>query len=122
MNRKLPLFLGILAIVLGIVGASATYTIHQTQQAIVLMFGNPKRVIVEPGLKFKVPFAENVQFYEKRVLNLDPPVESILLADQKRILVDAFARYRLGFVRQPPAFPANNTGSDGIEDSAAPAA
>ena len=95
MNRKLPLILGILAIVLGIVGMSATYTIHQTQQAIVLMFGNPKRVIIEPGLKFKIPFAENVQFYEKRVLNLDPPVESILLADQKRILVDAFARYRI---------------------------
>ncbi|MHA1154225.1 MAG: protease modulator HflC, partial [Alphaproteobacteria bacterium] len=78
-----------------IVGSGAFYTVHQTQQAIVLMFGNPKRVATEPGLKFKIPFIENVLFYEKRVLNLDPPVESIILSDQKRILVDAFARYRI---------------------------
>jgi membrane protease subunit HflC len=95
MNRKTSLILGILVIVLGIVGSSALYTVHQTQQAIVLMFGNPKRVATEPGLKFKLPFVENVLYYDKRVLNLDPPVESIILSDQKRILVDAFARYRI---------------------------
>lgn len=94
MNRRTYLILGIAAIVLGIVASSSLFTVHQTQQAIVLLFGNPKRVLVEPGLKFKLPW-ENVLFYEKRVLNLDPPVESILLADQKRILVDAFARYRI---------------------------
>jgi len=95
MNRKALLILGVLVILLGIVGSGAFYTVHQTQQAIVLMFGNPKRVATEPGLKFKIPFIENVLFYEKRVLNLDPPVESIILSDQKRILVDAFARYRI---------------------------
>ena len=95
MNRKVLLILGILVIVLGVVGLSAIYTVHQTQQAIVLMFGNPKRVATEPGLKFKLPFVENVLYYDKRVLNLDPPVESIILSDQKRILVDAFARYRI---------------------------
>ena len=95
MNRKTLLILGVLAILLGIVGSSALYTVHQTEQAIVLMFGNPKRVATDPGLKFKIPFFENVLYYEKRVLNLDPPVESIILSDQKRILVDAFARYRI---------------------------
>jgi len=95
MKRKVLLILGILVIVLGVVGLSAVYTVHQTQQAIVLMFGNPKRVATEPGLKFKLPFVENVLYYDKRVLNLDPPVESIILSDQKRILVDAFARYRI---------------------------
>ncbi len=95
MNRKVLLILGILAIVLGIVASSGLYTVHQTQHAIVLMFGNPKRVALEPGLKFKIPFIENVLYYETRVLNLDPPVESIILSDQKRILVDAFARYRI---------------------------
>ncbi len=95
MNRKISLILGILVIVLGVVGLSAVFTVHQTQQAIVLMFGNPKRVITEPGLKFKLPFVENVLFYDRRMLNLDPPVESIILSDQKRILVDAFARYRI---------------------------
>jgi membrane protease subunit HflC len=69
--------------------------VHQTVQAIVLQFGKPIRVVTEPGLNWKIPFLQNVQYYEKRVLNLDPPVESILLADQKRILVDAFARYRI---------------------------
>ena len=68
---------------------------HQTRQAIVLEFGKPIRVVTEPGLNWKLPFVQNVLYYEKRVLNLDPPVESILLSDQKRILVDAFARYRI---------------------------
>ncbi len=95
MNRNVLLVLGILVIVLGIVGSSALYTVHQTQQAIVLFFGNPKRVATEPGLHFKIPFVENVLYYERRMLNLDPPVESMLLSDQKRILVDAFARYRI---------------------------
>ena len=95
MNRNVLLVLGILVIVLGIVGLSALYTVHQTQQAIVLLFGNPKRVTTDPGLHFKIPFVENVLYYETRVLNLDPPVESMLLSDQKRILVDAFARYRI---------------------------
>ncbi len=95
MKSKGLLFLGILVIVLGVVSLSSLYTVHQTQQAIVLMFGNPKRVITEAGLQFKIPFFEEVIFYEKRMLNLDPPVESIILSDQKRILVDAFARYRI---------------------------
>jgi membrane protease subunit HflC len=95
MNRKILLALGVLVIVVGITAASAAFTVLQTTQAIVLQFGEPKRVVVDPGLHWKRPFIQNVLYYEKRVLNLDPPVESILLADQKRILVDAFARYRI---------------------------
>ncbi len=95
MNRKSFLILGILVIALGIAVSSAAFTVHQTTQAIVLQFGEPKRVVTEPGLHWKLPILQNVLYYEKRVLNLDPPVESILLADQKRILVDAFARYRI---------------------------
>ena len=95
MNRRAFLILGILVIVLGLVISGAAFTVHQTNQAIVLQFGEPKRVITEPGLNWKIPIMQNVLYYEKRVLNLDPPVESILLADQKRILVDAFARYRI---------------------------
>lgn len=95
MSNKLPLILGIIAVAVGIVASGALFTVHQTQQAIVLQFGNPKHQITEPGLNFKLPFVQNVLFYERRVLNLDPPVQSILLSDQKRILVDAFARYRI---------------------------
>src|SRR3972149_3556168 len=64
-------------------------------QAIVMQFGKPIRVVSEPGVDWGSPIGQNVLYYEKRVLNLDRPVESILLADQKRILVDAFARYRI---------------------------
>ncbi len=95
MNRKTSLFLGVLVILLGIVVSSAAFTVHQTSQAIVLQFGNPKQAYREPGLHWKLPFIQNVIFYDRRVLNLDPPVESIILSDQKRILVDAFARYRI---------------------------
>jgi len=95
MNRKIFLVLGILAIVGGIAVSSAAFTVHQTTQALVLQFGDPIRVVTEPGLHWKTPFLQNVLYYEKRVLNLDPPVESILLSDQKRILVDPFARYRI---------------------------
>ncbi len=95
MSRRVLLFLGILAIVAGIVASSAAFTVHQASQAIVLQFGDPKRFITEAGLHWKMPFIQNVLYYEKRVLNLDPPVESILLSDQKRLLVDAFARYRI---------------------------
>ncbi len=95
MSRKISLIIGVIVIIAGIGLASAAFTVHQTTQAIVLQFGAPVRVVTEPGLNWKLPFLQNVQYYEKRVLNLDPPVESILLADQKRILVDAFARYRI---------------------------
>jgi membrane protease subunit HflC len=95
MSRKLSLILGILVIIAGAVLFTALFTVNQKEQAIVLMFGDPKRVITEPGLQFKLPWVENVLYYEKRVLNLDPPVERVLLSDQKRLLVDAFARYRI---------------------------
>jgi len=95
MGRKSFLILGILVVAIGIGVSSAAFTVHQTTQAIVLQLGEPKRVVTQPGLHWKLPLVQNVLFYEKRVLNLDPPVESILLSDQKRILVDAFARYRI---------------------------
>jgi membrane protease subunit HflC len=95
MNRNVLFVLGILVIVLGIVVSSAAFTVHQTSQAIVLQFGNIKQTYQDAGLHWKLPFIQNVLYYDKRVLNLDPPVESIILSDQKRILVDAFARYRI---------------------------
>src|SRR3546814_18821365 len=60
-----------------------------------MQFGEPKRVISEPGLSWKIPLLQNVQYYEKRVMNLDPPAENILLTDQKRLIVDVFARSRI---------------------------
>ena len=75
---------------------SALFTVNQTQQALVLQFGEPKRIIQDPGLAIKMPFIQDVQYYEKRVLSLIPQdAEEVILADQKRILVDAFARFRI---------------------------
>ena len=74
---------------------NSAFTVRQTEQALILQFGNPVRVERKPGLKFKVPFIQNVEFFDKRILDLDPPPQEVLLADQKRINVDSFARYRI---------------------------
>ena len=87
----------IVAIVLLITAASsALVTVNQTQQALVLQFGEPKRTIQEPGLAFKLPFIQDVTYYEKRVLSLIPQdAEEVILSDQKRLQVDAYARWRI---------------------------
>jgi membrane protease subunit HflC len=77
------------------VGMSALFTVHQAQQAIVLQFGNPVRVIQEPGLKMKVPFIQNVVYFDRRLLDFDADAQEVIMADQKRLVVDAFARYRI---------------------------
>jgi membrane protease subunit HflC len=95
MSARIPLIAGIVLIVLGILAYSATFTVHQTQQAIVLQFGDPKEVVTEPGLHFKLPFIQNVAYVDKRILSVDPPSQEILLRGNLRIVVDAFVRYRI---------------------------
>jgi membrane protease subunit HflC len=95
MSKLVTVMLGIVVLALGIVGASALFTVSQTEQAMVMQFGNPKGVIREPGLHVKLPFIQNVVYYDSRVLDLDPPAGEVILADQKRIKVDSFARYRI---------------------------
>ena len=95
MRRYLTLILGIVIAALGILALTTLFTMPQTQQGIVLRLGNPIRTITEPGLKVKLPFIDTVTYYEKRVLNLDPPVERIILSDQKPLLVDSYARYQI---------------------------
>ena len=74
---------------------NALFTVHQTQQALVLQFGETKRQISEPGLAWKIPFVQNVVFFDRRILDLDSPAQEVIAADQKRLVVDAFARYRI---------------------------
>ena len=76
------------------VGMSA-FIVHQHEQAIVLRFGDPKRIIREPGLNWKVPVVDTVEFFDKRILDLDTSEQEVSASDQKRLLVDAFARYRI---------------------------
>lgn len=95
MNRRSLIVAGIVAAVLLFVLLNSVFTVRQTEQALILQFGNPVGVERQPGLKFKVPFIQNVEFFDRRILDLDPPVQEVLLSDQKRINVDAFARYRI---------------------------
>ncbi|MEE2934115.1 MAG: protease modulator HflC [Pseudomonadota bacterium] len=95
MKSKKPVIFGVFALVTLVVISQTFFTVHETQQAIVLQFGDPRAVKDKPGLHWKVPFVQNVTFYEKRTLDLDPPPFEVLLTDKKRINVDAFARYRI---------------------------
>lgn len=73
----------------------SVFFVDEREQAIVVRFGNPRLTIQEPGLQFKVPFAENVIRMDKRILSLDVPPQQVLTRGQKRILVDSFARFRI---------------------------
>ena len=83
----------ILAVV--VIGYSAFFTVYQTQQALVVRLGNPVRIIEEPGLNFKIPFVDSVIAIDRRILDLEAPAQEVIASDQKRLVVDAFARYRI---------------------------
>lgn len=95
MNRASLLAVGALVIVLGIFGAASVFTVHQAEQALVVQLGEAQSKIRAPGLNFKLPFIQNVVYFDLRVLDLEPPVESVTLSDQKRLDVDTFVRYRI---------------------------
>ena len=95
MNKPFLAVFGLLIVVVGVTAYGALFTVHQTQQALILQLGNPIRTVPEPGLHFKLPFIQNIEFYDSRILDLDPPVQEVILLDQKRINVDAFARYKI---------------------------
>lgn len=84
-----------LLIVLAVGAYLTLFTVHQTQQALVLQFGEPKRVVTKPGLNWKIPFIQNVDFFDKRILDLDTSPQEVIAADQKRLVVDSFARFRI---------------------------
>ena len=82
-------------IVLGAVAFFSIFIVKEINQAIILQFGDPKRIISTPGINFKIPFIQNVVFLDKRILNLDAPPEEVIASDQKRLIVDAFARFKI---------------------------
>ena len=82
-------------IVFGFITYSTLFVVQEVNQAIVLQFGDPKKIITKPGLNFKIPFIQNVVYLDRRVLNLDNPPEEVIAADQKRLIVDAFARFKI---------------------------
>ncbi len=78
-----------------IVGYSSLYTVYQTQQALIVRLGQPIRVVTEPGLHFKAPFIDSVLTFDRRILDLEAQPQELIASDQKRLSVDAFARYRI---------------------------
>lgn len=94
MNAKAVLF-SVFGFVLLVLANSSLFVVNQVQQAIILQFGAPKRVVQEPGLHMKLPFIQELIFYDKRLLDLDPPEDEYLLEDKKRINVNAYVRYRI---------------------------
>ena len=82
-------------VVLAVVAYQGVFVVQEINQAIVLQFGDPKRIITKPGLNFKIPFIQNIAYLDRRVLNLDTPPEEVIAADQKRLIVDAFARFKI---------------------------
>ena len=93
-EKKLKILLPIIG-VLAFISYTMMFTVNEIQQAIILQFGDPKRVIQKAGLNFKIPFVQNVVLLDKRILNLDAPSEEIIASDQKRLIVDAFARFKI---------------------------
>ena len=87
--------LGGLIIAIGVLAFLSVIIVKEVNQAIILQFGDPKRIITKPGLNFKIPFIQNIAYLDRRVLNLDTPPEEVIAADQKRLIVDAFARFKI---------------------------
>jgi len=85
----------VLAIAALVLGYSSMFTVYETQQALLVRLGQPIRVVTEPGLNFKVPLIDNVIAIDKRILDLENPAQEVIASDQKRLVVDAFARYRI---------------------------
>jgi membrane protease subunit HflC len=93
MNRAIALAVLAAVLVVGLV--SSAFTVHQTQQVLVTQFGEPVRVIREPGLNWKVPFIQTVISFDRRLLDFDSPALEVVLGSQRRLVVDAFTRYRI---------------------------
>ena len=92
---KISKFFIPIIIVLGVTAFQSIFIVQEINQAIVLQFGDPKKIVTKSGLNFKLPFIQNVAFLDKRVLNLDNPPEEVIAADQKRLIVDAIARFKI---------------------------
>jgi len=87
--------IAVLAVIAAIIGYSALFTVYQTRIALVVRLGQPVRVVTEPGLNFKMPLIDSVIYVDKRILDLENQAQEVIASDQKRLVVDAFARYRI---------------------------
>ena len=94
MKRSTVLAACAVLIVAALVSVS-TFVVSETEQALIIRLGAPQRVVSTPGLDFKMPLVDSVIYYDSRQLLLEPPLEQVILGDQKRIEVQTYARYRI---------------------------
>jgi membrane protease subunit HflC len=87
--------LAVIVVVVLIIGYSSLFTVYQTRQALVVRLGQPLRVVTQPGLHGKLPLLDNVIYIDKRILDLENSSQEVIASDQKRLVVDAFARYKI---------------------------
>jgi modulator of FtsH protease HflC len=95
---RLNIFGGVVAaliIVALIIAYGTFFTVYQTRQALVVRLGQPVRIVSDPGLNYKIPLIDSVIYVDKRILDLENPAQEVIASDQKRLVVDAFARYRI---------------------------
>ena len=92
---KVPKFILPVIVVLVVFFFQSVIIVQEINQAIVLQFGDPKKIITKAGLNFKLPFIQNVVYLDKRVLNLDNPPEEVIASDQKRLIIDAITRFQI---------------------------
>ncbi|MEJ0050966.1 MAG: protease modulator HflC [Methylovirgula sp.] len=98
MKGATGIFVTLLAIAAIIVIVASIFTVGQTEQALVLRFGDPvagRGLVTEPGLHFKIPFIENVVLLDKRILDVETPTQEVLASDNTRVEVDSFLKYRI---------------------------
>ncbi len=93
-STKFKVFATLLILII-IVASATIFSVDQRQQALVLQFGDPVKVIKTPGLKFKTPFVQNVVFFDKRIQDLAVQDQEVIALDQKRLIINAFAKYRI---------------------------
>lgn len=91
---KLSIFLGFI-IISSLISLNGLFTMNEKQQGLVLQFGEPKRVVQDSGLNFKIPVIQNVVRYDKRILEYDLPIEEVIAVDKKRMLIDSFTRFKI---------------------------
>jgi modulator of FtsH protease HflC len=94
MSTRLLAVISAAVVVVLILAYSSVFVVSQIEEALVLQFGKPIRVVDDPGLHFKLPWQDVVE-YDRRILDFEPPAEEVIAADQKRLVVDTYARFRI---------------------------
>jgi modulator of FtsH protease HflC len=95
MAKNFTIIIAVILVALGMVASSSLFTVNETHQAMVMRFGKVDKVITEAGLQFKIPFVQDVVYVEKRILAVATSRGEVVTRDQKRLLVDSFARFKI---------------------------